>query len=75
MRAAVMHQLRTVPVFGDFMEPRPDKKHQVAEVLLGALNPVDLLVAAGAYGDAELPCVVGRDMQVRGPHRKIALVP
>ncbi|HEU0318002.1 MAG TPA: zinc-binding dehydrogenase, partial [Solirubrobacteraceae bacterium] len=61
MRAAVLHELRTVPVFGDFREPQPDEKHQVAEVLLGALNPVDLFVVAGAYGGAEVPCVVGRE--------------
>jgi hypothetical protein len=106
MRAAVLHELRTVPVFGDFKEPQPDETHQVAEVLLGGLNPVDLSIAAGEYGDVELPCVVGREgiarlsdgaavyfsrppapfgslsriadaweMQARGPHRKIALVP
>jgi NADPH:quinone reductase-like Zn-dependent oxidoreductase len=61
MRAAVLHELRTVPVFGDFEEPQPDDVHQVAEVLLGALNPVDLFIAAGEYGDVELPYVVGRE--------------
>jgi NADPH2:quinone reductase len=61
MRAAVLHELRTVPVFGDFKEPQPDDVHQVAEVLLGALNPVDLVIAAGEYGDVELPYVVGRE--------------
>jgi D-arabinose 1-dehydrogenase-like Zn-dependent alcohol dehydrogenase len=61
MRAAVLHELRTVPVFGDFKEPQPNQTHQVAEVLLGGLNPVDLSIAAGEYGDVELPCVVGRE--------------
>jgi NADPH2:quinone reductase len=59
MRAAVLHELRTVPVFGDFKEPQPDDVHQVAEVVLGALNPVDLTIAAGGYREVELPCVVG----------------
>jgi NADPH:quinone reductase-like Zn-dependent oxidoreductase len=67
MRAAVLQELRTVPVFGDFKEPRPDERHQVAEVLLGALNPADLFVAAGAYGGAEPPCVVGREGVARLP--------
>jgi NADPH:quinone reductase-like Zn-dependent oxidoreductase len=48
-------------VFGDYKEPQPDEVHQVAEVLLGALNPVDLYTAAGLYGEVELPCVVGRE--------------
>jgi NADPH:quinone reductase-like Zn-dependent oxidoreductase len=60
MRAAVLHELKTVPVFGDFKEPQPDEAHQVVEVVLGALNPADLYIAAGEYGEvAELPYVVG----------------
>jgi hypothetical protein len=54
MRAAVLHELRTVPVFGDYKEPQPDEVHQVAEALLGA----------HAW-----------EMQARGPHHKIVLVP
>ncbi|MCW3049939.1 MAG: alcohol dehydrogenase [Solirubrobacterales bacterium] len=47
-------------MFGDFKEPQPDETHQVVDVVLGALNPVDLAIAAGGYGTVvELPCVVG----------------
>jgi NADPH:quinone reductase-like Zn-dependent oxidoreductase len=46
-------------VFGDFKEPQPDAVHQVADVVLGALNPADLAIAAGRYGEVELPCVAG----------------
>lgn len=61
MRAAVLHEIGTVPVFGDFEEPVPDEEHVVVEVLLAGLNPVDIYMASGAYGDLELPCVVGRE--------------
>jgi NADPH:quinone reductase-like Zn-dependent oxidoreductase len=61
MRAAVLHEIGTIPVFGDFKEPVADDEHDVVEVLLAGLNPVDLYIASGAYGDLELPCVVGRE--------------
>lgn len=67
MRAAVLYELGTVPVFADFKEPQPDGRHQVLEVLLAGLNPVDLSVAAGRYGGVELPCVVGREGIARLP--------
>jgi NADPH:quinone reductase-like Zn-dependent oxidoreductase len=59
MRAAVLHEVGTIPVFGDFTEPLPDDGHVVAEVLLAGLNPVDLYLAAGQYGPVPLPSVVG----------------
>ena len=61
MRAAVLHEIGTVPVFADFKEPEPDGRHQVLEVLLAGLNPVDLYLAAGRTGRVEPPCVVGVD--------------
>jgi NADPH2:quinone reductase len=56
-----LYEVGTVPVFADFKEPQPGDGHQVAEVLLAGLNPVDLSMASGAYGALELPCVVGRE--------------
>jgi len=67
MRAAVLYDVATVPVFADFTEPQPDDRHQVLEVLLAGLNPVDLYIAAGQYGEVELPCVVGREGIARLP--------
>jgi NADPH2:quinone reductase len=61
MRAAVLYEVGTIPVFADFKEPQPDDEHEVLEVLLAGLNPVDLYMAAGLYGPLELPCVVGRE--------------
>jgi NADPH:quinone reductase-like Zn-dependent oxidoreductase len=59
MRAAVLHELGTVPAFADFKEPHADDGHEVVEVLLAGLNPVDLYIAAGMSGEVPLPCVVG----------------
>lgn len=67
MRAAVLHEVGTVPVFADFKEPQPGDGYQVLEVLLAGLNPVDLSIAAGRYGPLELPCVVGREGVARLP--------
>jgi NADPH2:quinone reductase len=63
----VLHEVGTIPEFGDFKEPKADAAHEVVEVLLGGLNPVDLYIAAGAYGPVELPCVVGREGIARLP--------
>jgi NADPH2:quinone reductase len=59
MRAAVLHEVGTVPVFGDFREPEAQDGEEVAEVVVAGLNPVDLYIAAGLYGALELPCVCG----------------
>src|SRR4051794_26346592 len=67
MRAAVLYEVGTVPVFADFKEPEPDDAHRVLEVLLAGLNPVDLFMAAGLYGEIELPRVVGLEGIARLP--------
>ena len=59
MRAAVLYQPGTIPTFTDFKEPLADDGHEVLEVLLVGLNPVDLYIAAGMYGELSVPCVVG----------------
>ena len=59
MRAAVLYQPGTIPTFTDFKEPLADDGHEVLEVLLAGLNPVDLYIAAGMYGELSVPCVVG----------------
>jgi NADPH2:quinone reductase len=61
MRAAVLYEVGTVPVFADFKEPQPDDEHEVVDVLLAGLNPVDLYIAAGLYGQVDPPCVMGRE--------------
>jgi NADPH:quinone reductase-like Zn-dependent oxidoreductase len=59
MRAAVSSELGTLPAFADFNEPDAGDGHEVLEVLLAGLNPVDLYIAAGMYGEVTLPCVAG----------------
>lgn len=58
MRAAVLHQ-PGVPVADSFDDPQPDDSHEVARVVLAGLNPVDLAIAAGAFGPSPLPVVAG----------------
>ena len=47
MRAAVLHEVGAVPMFGDFKEPDASDGREVLEVLLAGLNPADLAMAAG----------------------------
>ena len=65
MRAAVLYQPGTIPTFTEFKEPVADDGHEVLEVVLAGLNPVDLYIAAGMYGELSVPCVV-RNRRPRG---------
>lgn len=67
MRAAVLEEVGTVPVFTDFKEPEATDGMEVAEVLLAGLNPVDLYMASGAYGPVDVPRVVGLEGIARLP--------
>lgn len=59
MDAAVLNGVGTIPAFAEFEDPRPDERHEVLDVLLAGLNPVDLYMAAGLYGEMPVPRVVG----------------
>jgi NADPH:quinone reductase-like Zn-dependent oxidoreductase len=61
VKAAVLHEVGGVPVYGDFAEPDPVEGHEIADVLAAGVNPVDLMMASGAYGQPEVPSVVGRE--------------
>ena len=67
MRAAVLHEVGAVPVFGDFKEPDASDGRKVLEVLLAGLNPADLAMAAGRYGEVSVPRVVGLEGVARLP--------
>src|SRR3954447_9953779 len=56
MRAAIINEVGTTPAFGDFNEPEGD---DVADVLVAGLNPVDLYIARGMYGEMQVPAVAG----------------
>ncbi|MEA2269383.1 MAG: hypothetical protein QOC64_1993 [Solirubrobacteraceae bacterium] len=59
MRAAVLEEVGTIPVFTDFKEPEEGDGRVAAEVLAAGLNPVDLFMAAGRAGPVDVPRVVG----------------
>ena len=71
MRAAVLHEPGTVPAFTDFQEPQADDGHEVLEVLLAGVNPVDLYIAAGMYGEVSA-ALCGRPRGDRAPRRRRA---
>lgn len=57
MRAAVLEEIGQTPVVRDFDDPEGD----VVEVRLAGLNPVDLAIASGAFGECEVPTIVGKE--------------
>jgi len=63
MRAAVIDSHSEPPAAGEFPEPNAAEGQEVVEVVLAALNPVDLLIASGQFYAAipPLPSVVGRE--------------
>jgi NADPH2:quinone reductase len=63
MRAAVLHELGSEPVVGDFDGPAPGEGELEVEVLAAGLNPIDLRTASGALADRRppVPSVVGSE--------------
>jgi NADPH:quinone reductase-like Zn-dependent oxidoreductase len=59
MRAAVVREVGSAPGYGDFQDPEAGNGHEVAEVVVAGLNPVDLFIAGGMYGPVEPPFVAG----------------
>jgi NADPH:quinone reductase-like Zn-dependent oxidoreductase len=63
MRAAVLHAHGAVPEVGEFRDPVAERGAVVLEVLAGAVNPVDVRIASGAYALERLqpPYVTGKE--------------
>lgn len=47
MKAAVIHELGSVPVLGDFTDPREKEGQRVGRLLAASLNPLDMVIVAG----------------------------
>lgn len=60
MRAAVVTELGATPVAGEFEEPVAGSGQAAVEVVLGGLNPVDLMLA-GPGGSLRAPAVAGAE--------------
>ncbi|WP_106815053.1 zinc-binding dehydrogenase [Microbacterium timonense] len=62
MKAAVLSEVAGTPAVGEFAAPVPEPGEQVAEVIVAALNPIDLRLAAGGpFGPPVVPSVVGTE--------------
>ncbi|MEU5264768.1 zinc-binding dehydrogenase [Amycolatopsis sp. NPDC021455] len=62
MKAAVLNEVGGVPAVGEFDAPRPGPGEQVVDVIVAALNPIDLRLAAGGpFGPPAVPSVVGSE--------------
>ncbi|MCZ9880663.1 quinone oxidoreductase family protein [Arthrobacter sp. B2a2-09] len=62
MKAAVLTQTGTKPVYADFPDPQPGTGHVVVDVTAAGVHHLDLAKASGAYGDpGTLPYVIGAD--------------
>ena len=61
MKSAILRAHGAVPEFGDFDEPEAQGGTLVVELLVAAVNPIDILLAAGKTPGREppLPSVVG----------------
>jgi NADPH:quinone reductase len=63
MKAAVVEQLGTLPVYRDADEPSRGPGQTLIEVSAAPVNPIDLSTAAGTYpaGSPDTPYVTGRE--------------
>jgi NADPH:quinone reductase len=63
MKAAVIEQIGSPPVYRDVDEPSRERGQTLVEVAAAPVNPVDLSTAAGRYygGSPDVPYVTGRE--------------
>ncbi len=62
VKAAVLNEVAGVPAIGEFPAPQPGPGEQVADVIVAALNPIDIRLAAGGpMGPPVVPSVVGSE--------------
>jgi NADPH2:quinone reductase len=62
MKAAVLNEVAGVPALGEFEAPQPGPGEKVVDVIVAALNPIDLRLAAGGpFGPPIVPSVVGSE--------------
>lgn len=57
MKAAVLSEAGGVPAYEDVDEPNVPEGHELSDVLLAGINPVDIVMANGAT----VPSIVGRE--------------
>jgi NADPH2:quinone reductase len=61
MRAACIERLGETPVVAEIVEPVASAGRTVVPVRAAALNPLDLHLGMGRYGDQPTPHVIGRE--------------
>jgi NADPH:quinone reductase-like Zn-dependent oxidoreductase len=63
MKAGIVHQLGTNPVYGDFENPEPQAGQQIISVKAAAIKQVDRSIVAGRHYTSlpQLPVVPGID--------------
>ena len=61
MRAAILQRPGADPEPGIFDDPVATGSHQVIEVAVAGVNPVDLALASGRMGEPPVPSVVGKE--------------
>ncbi len=61
MRAAILKEQGATPEPGEFDDPPGAEDGVVVDVVLGGMNPVDLVTAEGVMGERPVPSVVGRE--------------
>jgi len=70
VRAFILKKPGNEPSVGNFSEPRSDKDHQVAEVIMAALNPYDRATLNNPAG--VIPRAIGSEAVVRLKNGKLA---
>src|SRR5947209_11199676 len=65
MRAVGVKKFGADPEDLQVAKPTPGPDEVLVRIEAAGLNPVDLIIASGAYGTAPLPMVMGRDFSGR----------
>jgi hypothetical protein len=61
MNAAILREIGAAPSAGTFDDPVAADGHQVVDVAVAGVNPVDLALASGQLGEPAVPSIVGKE--------------
>lgn len=61
MKALIINQLNSPPVYTEQPNPQPQKNEILLQIRAAALNHRDLFITQGLYADIRVPCILGSD--------------
>jgi NADPH:quinone reductase-like Zn-dependent oxidoreductase len=75
LKALIINQLNTPPVFKERPEPTPKNNETLVQIRAAALNHRDLFITQGLYAGIRVPCTLGSDGAGEIDGRRVLIYP